>query len=386
MDSNLSDLHPDNRIKKLAEEAEPQVDFTIPARRYFRSGKEMVRMATVYYDEGKLEEAYKIYLRFSILFLDKIKGHPEFNTKNEDFKDIKEKLQTAIPRAEELKNKLLKKYKIEYEAHLQNVQRQKEQQQLKAQQRPQPVAPQMKPQSAPAERRLTAGKSDLANQVAIVPALPDDDILYPPPLTVQVPSEKPLFDRSNKPASLLNSQPLRHGLRPVIVPAKLIHEFLVLADRNTISNKETCGILAGKLSQDKLVITHLLVPEQNGTPDSCTTQNEEALFAFQDKFDLITLGWIHTHPTQTAFLSSVDLHTHCSYQLMMPEALAIVCAPRYDNYRCFCLTHDYGLRYIANCPIKNGFHPHPSEPPLFMEAEHAIVDDQSFIHVVDLRK
>lgn len=105
----------------------------------------------------------------------------------------------------------------------------------------------MKPQSAPAERRLTAGKSDLANQVAIVPALPDDDILYPPPLTVQVPSEKPLFDRSNKPASLLNSQPLRHGLRPVIVPAKLIHEFLVLADRNTISNKETCGILAGKL-------------------------------------------------------------------------------------------------------------------------------------------
>lgn len=55
------------------------------------------------------------------LFLDKIKGHPEFNTKNEDFKDIKEKLQTAIPRAEELKNKLLKKYKIEYEAHLQNV-------------------------------------------------------------------------------------------------------------------------------------------------------------------------------------------------------------------------------------------------------------------------
>jgi hypothetical protein len=38
-----------------------------------------------------------------------------------------------------------------------------------------------------------------------------------------------------------------------------------------------------------------------------------------------------THPSQTAFLSSVDLHTHCSYQLMMPEALAIVCAPRYQE-------------------------------------------------------
>lgn len=38
-----------------------------------------------------------------------------------------------------------------------------------------------------------------------------------------------------------------------------------------------------------------------------------------------------THPTQTAFLSSVDLHTHCPYQLLMPEALAVVCAPKYDQ-------------------------------------------------------
>ena len=38
-----------------------------------------------------------------------------------------------------------------------------------------------------------------------------------------------------------------------------------------------------------------------------------------------------THPTQTAFLSSVDLHTHCSYQLMMPEAIAIVCSPRFNE-------------------------------------------------------
>lgn len=38
-----------------------------------------------------------------------------------------------------------------------------------------------------------------------------------------------------------------------------------------------------------------------------------------------------THPTQTAFLSSVDLHTHCAYQLMMAEAIAIVCAPKYDE-------------------------------------------------------
>jgi STAM-binding protein len=41
----------------------------------------------------------------------------------------------------------------------------------------------------------------------------------------------------------------------------------------------------------------------------------------------LTLGWIHTHPTQTCFLSSIDLHTHFSYQVMLPEAIAIVMAP-----------------------------------------------------------
>ena len=38
-----------------------------------------------------------------------------------------------------------------------------------------------------------------------------------------------------------------------------------------------------------------------------------------------------THPSQTSFMSSVDLHTHCSYQLIMPEAIAIVCSPKFDE-------------------------------------------------------
>ena len=35
----------------------------------------------------------------------------------------------------------------------------------------------------------------------------------------------------------------------------------------------------------------------------------------QDKRSLYPLGWIHTHPTQTCFLSSVDVHTQCGYQV-----------------------------------------------------------------------
>ena len=40
-------------------------------------------------------------------------------------------------------------------------------------------------------------------------------------------------------------------------------------------------------------ITHLVIPKQTATSDSCTTLNEEELFELQDSHDLITLGWIH---------------------------------------------------------------------------------------------
>ncbi len=47
----------------------------------------------------------------------------------------------------------------------------------------------------------------------------------------------------------------------------------------------------------------------------------------QAEAGLYPLGWIHTHPSQTCFLSSVDVHTHCGYQTMLDEAVAIVMAP-----------------------------------------------------------
>ena len=46
--------------------------------------------------------------------------------------------------------------------------------------------------------------------------------------------------------------------------------------------------------------------------------NEEEIFDVQDKRSLYPLGWIHTHPTQTCFLSSVDVHTQCGYQVSDP--------------------------------------------------------------------
>ncbi|RCH97918.1 hypothetical protein CU098_000911, partial [Rhizopus stolonifer] len=136
-------------------------------------------------------------------------------------------------------------------------------------------------------------------------------------------------------------------------------------------------------------ITTLIIPKQTGTADTCTTENEEDLFDIQDKHDLLTFGWIHTHPTQSCFLSSLDLHTHCSYQLMLPEAIAIVCAPSYQpNFGIFRLTDPPGLDIISECKQTPAFHPHP-DLPIYTSAQeaggHIQIADYDF-KVLDLRK
>lgn len=121
------------------------------------------------------------------------------------------------------------------------------------------------------------------------------------------------------------------GLRRIIVNRRLVDEFLPFAYEHLQHNVEFCGILAGRLTPaNTLQVTHLLIPKQEGTSDACHALNEDDLFRYQHSNDLLTLGWIHTHPSQSAFLSSVDLKTHYGYQLMMDESIAIVCAPRHS--------------------------------------------------------
>lgn len=124
-------------------------------------------------------------------------------------------------------------------------------------------------------------------------------------------------------------------LRTIFLPPTLRNSFLDLARPNTQANLETCGILCGTLIRNALFISKLVIPDQESTSDTCETVDESALFDYCDGEDLMVLGWIHTHPTQTCFMSSRDLHTHCGYQVMMPESIAIVCAPsKYPEYVC----------------------------------------------------
>lgn len=87
--------------------------------RYYRSGLEMVRMANVYYDEGNLESAYCLYLKFMTLFLEKIRGHPDFAKVPPDMKTANQKkIKEVLPKAEKLKQKLLEVYKKDYDLYM----------------------------------------------------------------------------------------------------------------------------------------------------------------------------------------------------------------------------------------------------------------------------
>ncbi|KAI5475235.1 STAM-binding protein [Pseudohyphozyma bogoriensis] len=166
-------------------------------------------------------------------------------------------------------------------------------------------------------------------------------------------------------------------LRNVVLPIDLMPHFVKLAKANTERGIETCGLLMGTLSHNTFSITHLLVPKQEGTTDTCTTTAPEEEFAFQDERDLMTLGWIHTHPTQTCFMSSLDLHTHASYQVMLAEAIAIVCAPKHDpGFGIFRLTDPPGLETIVKCDTPGMFHPHP-DLPIYTDTDHGHVQLRS---------
>eukprot|EP00743_Colponemidia_sp_Colp-15_P010805 GILK01011948.1.p1 GENE.GILK01011948.1~~GILK01011948.1.p1 ORF type:complete len:462 (+),score=58.35 GILK01011948.1:74-1459(+) len=184
-------------------------------------------------------------------------------------------------------------------------------------------------------------------------------------------------------------------LQKVNVPGSLLDTFAALAKDNTANNIETCGILSGVLHKGEFYISTLLIPKQHATSDTCDTMDEIELFEVQEAKGLMTLGWIHTHPSQTCFLSSVDLHTQCGYQTMLPEAVAIVIAPTDTDkpYGFFRLTTDSnqvdGLHMIQSCPA-TGFHQHgtpESARHLFEDAAHVVVDWTSSreVELVDLR-
>lgn len=56
---------PDDRIKALVNTAEDVTsDDSIPIRRYWHSGKQLLRMANVYLDEKNFEKSFILYMKY----------------------------------------------------------------------------------------------------------------------------------------------------------------------------------------------------------------------------------------------------------------------------------------------------------------------------------
>lgn len=167
-----------------------------------------------------------------------------------------------------------------------------------------------------------------------LPSKPVQPFNSPPPLPSKPGGPAPPPKQDISPTQSYQFQPAaftENGtpLRTLFLPTSLRTSFVSFAASNTSSNLETCGILCGTLISNALFISHLVIPDQTATSDTCETtdQGETDLFDYVDNEGLMVCGWIHTHPTQTCFLSSRDLHTSVGYQVMLPESVAIVCAP-----------------------------------------------------------
>lgn len=226
---------------------------------------------------------------------------------------------------------------------------------------------------------------------SVVPSRPGKEALpssHESPSRIETP---PLSQPDLKPSTFTfkPSAYLENGnpLRTVLLPPDLRHRFLSIAEPNTRANLETCGILCGTLISNALFISKLVIPDQESTSDTCETINESELFDYVDGEDLMVLGWIHTHPTQTCFMSSRDLHTHGGYQVMMPESIAIVCAPSRGDWGVFRLTDPPGMKSVLNCTRTGLFHPH-TESNIYTDASrpgHVFEAKGLEFEVVDLR-
>lgn len=204
----------------------------------------------------------------------------------------------------------------------------------------------------------------------------------PPPASSSAPSKPP--ERISRADSRTDTEP--PSLKQVSLPREVLPRFLAIAKVNTENNRETCGLLLGKDKGHKFVVTTLLIPRQRSTSDTCSMEDEHLVLEFTEERSLITLGWIHTHPSQSCFMSSVDLHTHAGFQRMLPESFAVVCAPKSNPpFGIFRLTDPPGLETILGCTEKAAFHPHPDQP-IYTDADRGHVQmKDSALEIVDLR-
>lgn len=358
-------LHPEERLRRMTN-CTIQVNPTIPINRYYRSLGECYRVAGFYLQSEEYERAFLLIMRFINTMIEELPKHIEYDgfTSPE-----KTKMETYLPGAFEIAKKLKSRLKVTFEREAEQRRREIEQRAALL------VAEQERAQRESQNRqKLDAGGSS----ILVNPEITTDHISYG-----KLVNNVTRVPQAVKPAS--TSSLRSAGEHKISIAANIVSKFIKAAEANSAKNIETCAILCGTPAKGgSYLITHAVIPKQKGAPDTCDTLCEEEVFAYQDAHKLITLGWIHTHPSQTAFMSSVDIHTQCGYQLMLPESIALVASIKDKNLGVFRLT-EFGLKEVSQCS-ERGFHSHEKVPPLYISCDEDLSTVNSLdAVVVDLR-
>ena len=92
--------------------------------------------------------------------------------------------------------------------------------------------------------------------------------------------------------------------------------------------RETAGLLIGYEINSVVHVDEIRIGEQKGNAVHVVISDEEltnAAIEVSNREDVkVIVGWWHSHPGLTAFLSSTDIKTQSLYQAFMPNAVAIV--------------------------------------------------------------
>ncbi|KAJ6603403.1 hypothetical protein DFH09DRAFT_899199, partial [Mycena vulgaris] len=143
-------------------------------------------------------------------------------------------------------------------------------------------------------------------------------------------------------------------LRTVVLPHATLPRFLGIMSGTSARNSETCGLLLGNRltgsndggGKSRFVVETLLIPKQHATSHTCTIDEEEGVLGFTEEHRLITLKRVNPQAPN-------PINTHASFQRMLPESFAVVCAPKWDP-KCVILhpTDPPGLQTIFKCAAK----------------------------------
>ena len=348
----MNDPHllPEERLKKLYAQTEANALFTLDSKlragisikKFVKSGQAMIFKINNDYSEKNYSGTYLSSLKAIILYNQirtKFKANDPLYAQGlsrDDFNECIKVLTYALDMAEKVKGNLIQEFQVEHQRYLDYC---KEQERLDEVRR-------IKEEQQRHKLEMEAKERAKSHQV-LPPSYDQNSIKDHFPQfanTFNQPSSKPI-DSHNKipPARPPQPQTLMSN-KDLIIPSNLCHRFRQLAAPNNSKNIETCGFLFGEeISSNqypkKYKITHLLIPKQSGTADTCSPSDEAEIIMFTSQFNnLVQLGWIHTHPSQTAFLSSVDMHTQFGIQMLMPQAIAIVCSIKYNEDKFLKLT------------------------------------------------